>query len=272
MNITRRRDLAKYTEDGHNVYQSENELYESTLNEGLSSTLCSGTWFDFRFIDRGADTTLISFSAAIPPMFETYPIFSAAPIAENLGLNYLGFSDPAYGGDVNLPTFWHLGVENVESRVLVPSTIDKLLMHKGPHNLCFFGSSAGGFAALRYAMLYPEAQTVVMNPRINLLNMPKRFPEYSARAFPSVDRMDLLAQIPYNLAKAYHELEHGRVRYIQNLEDRNYRLGHFDHFKKAVCGDDKVEFITGNWGQGHVVPPEEVYMNALRESVKEARQ
>lgn len=263
--MQRSRDVSKFTDLGHHEFASFEEFdYDRTIRPGLTSTLMNDRWFDFLYEDRGSDVTMVTFTAALSPKADTYPRFSSRPIAEELGINFLGFADAAHGNKESLPTFWHLSTQRVDSYRIIPLLISELREQRPEQNFLFFGSSAGGFAALNYSALFPDSVVVVMNPRVNLLNAPKRFKEYAPVAHPDTDRTTVARSLPYNTAKTYEQPRGNQVVYLQNLQDKIYYQHHYLHFKKAVSGRNDVRFVTGNWGDGHVVPPRGLYMNILQ--------
>lgn len=262
----RTRDIAELSSSGHQKFDGLDDfLSRGELQTGLHSVMTNNRWFDFYYEARGADVTLVTFNAALPARVTTYPRFSARPVAAELGVNYLGFADPAQGSAESLPTFWHLSTKRVDTLTLVPAVIQRLLEQHPDQRLVFFGSSAGGFAALNYSAMLPCSTALVMNPRVNVMHNPKRFPKYAPVAHPGADRTRLARSLPYDMAALYEQPHGNQVVYLQNLQDSNYYRHHYLHFKKAVECRDDVRFVTGNWGEGHVVPPREVWVTELRD-------
>lgn len=232
--------------------------------EGLTSIKTNNRWFDFFYEDRGAAVTLVTFTAALPSTLETYPIFSGKQIASKLDVNRLAFFDAAGGSAESLPTFWHLRTKRVDSQRIILSTINKVLAQNAGRSLLFFGSSAGGFAALNYSSHFPGSAALVLNPRVNLLSEPRHFERYAAKAFVGADPTRLVRTLPYDMAKRYSLPRGNQVFYLQNLEDVNYVRHHYKHFVNAVDGRPDVTYVTADWGNGHVLPPLEAYMGPLR--------
>lgn len=266
----RERDTTKFSDLGVNEYDGFDEFLSTPISEGLNTIRFGCRLFDFFYEDRGAPVTFITFSAAINPSIKEYPIFSSRPVAERLGANFLAFSDPAAGGDEALTTFWHLGTHEVSSHVVVPAIIRKVIGERGGDSLLFFGSSAGGFAALNYSAQFAGSAVLVMNPRVNVLNAPKHAPRYVPVAFPGIPVQDALRALPYNQADVYRAPQGNFVVYLQNMQDDVYKRNHYAHFAKAVDGRDDVHFVTADWGQGHVVPPRDVYEGLLTDLVRAA--
>ncbi|WP_396278357.1 hypothetical protein [Glutamicibacter creatinolyticus] len=187
-----------------------------------------------------------------------------------MNVNYLAFADPAAGGKVALPTFWHLGASEVPSTRLIPDIIRKSRDESKGEHVLFFGSSAGGFAALNYSAQFPGSGALVMNPRINVLHEPKRAPKYVPVAFPDAPLAAVIRSLPYNQARIYGKPRGNFVVYLQNRGDATYNRHHYAHFAKAVRGRTDMHFVMGDWGKGHVVPPREVFENLLMKLVASA--
>ena len=266
----RTRNTDKYNEFGHHIFSSLDEAVSIPLSDGLNTIETNEREFDYFYRDRGSNVTIVTFSAAMPQSMNEYPFFSGRKMTSELSANWLSFSDPANGGEENLPTFWHLGTGRINSAEIIPRIIQHALDTGSGKHLIFFGSSAGGFAALNYSRMFPGSAALVMNPRVNVLNEPKRLPKYGPFAFPGVDAVDLNKRLPLNLAKVYSAPQSNHVFYLQNLQDQNYTRHHYTHFKKSVEGRSEVQFITGNWGAGHVTPPRTAYIEPLKSLVQSA--
>lgn len=254
-------------EYGFSTYQGIDEFLEGPVVSGLHSIRTNNHWFDFLYSDRGSPVTLVAFSAALPDSWATYPRFSSVALAEKVGANYLGFADAV---QPKSPTFWHLGSEWVNSQRKIPAIISKVSASDGERHLLFFGSSAGGFAALNYSAHFPGSAALVMNPRVNLMHAPRWYREYAAVAHPSVDRTVVAKSLPFDQAEAYRRARGNFVVYLQNLQDPNFYRHHYLHFYNATRGRSDVRFILGEWGEGHVVPPRPIFLGALAALVEAA--
>ena len=245
-------------------------MLKKPLKNGVHSLEINDRWFDFLYEDRGSPVTLITFSAALTSENKTYPVFSSRLISERLGANFLGFADPAQGGAESLPTYWHLNTQRVQTENFIPAIIKHTATNSIGKNLLFFGSSAGGFAALKYSAMFDGSAVLVMNPRINLTHDPYRIPAYSKVVHPNTGWGELSKTIPLDLAKQYEQAQGNFVVYLQNLQDENYVRHHYLHFKKAVQERSDIHFVTKNWGQGHVVPPRHEFIERLHSLIASA--
>lgn len=266
----RERDTTKIADLGINEYDNFEEFMSAPIADGLNTIRFGSRMFDFFYEDRGAPVTFITFTAAVGVKQANYPIFSSRPVAGRLNANYLAFADPASGGDDGLTTFWHLGTHEVPSAEVVPEVVRKVLRERSGEHLLFFGSSAGGFAALNYSAQFHGSAALVMNPRVNILNAPKHAPRYVPVAFPGVPLQDAVLSLPYNQAAIYDVSQGNFVVYLQNMQDEVYKRNHYAHFVKATNGREDILFVTDDWGQGHVVPPVMVYEGLLSDLVRVA--
>lgn len=185
-------------------------------------------------------------------------------MAVELDVNYLCFSDPAVGSNERLPTYWYLNTRRVQTQKLVLTAIRHVLATGSGSNLLFFGSSAGGYAALNNSAHFPGSTALVMNPRIDLMARPDRFAEYSAVTYPGWDAERVARSVPTNVSKMYVTPPGNRVVYLQNSQDKNYYRHHYSQFHAVAKGRDDVQFVVEEWGNGHVVPPRSAYMTRLQ--------
>lgn len=264
------RDLSKCSDLGVHEFTDFAELMQCPLNQGLSTVKFGDREFDIFYEDRGAPVTFVAFTAAVNPSLPGYPVFSSRPVAARLNVNYLGIADPIAGGHEALTTFWYLGSANIPLATMIPRVIRKVMNDGSGEHILFFGSSAGGFAALNYSAQFEGSAVMVMNPRINLLGAPKHAPRYVPIAFPGVPVQDAVRALPYNQAAEYSKPRGNFVVYLQNLQDDTYRRSHYAHFEKAVHGRDDIHFVTGQWGPGHVVPPRHEFEGLLDKLVEVA--
>lgn len=233
------------------------------MRPGLSVIKSNGRYFDYFYEDRGSPVTFVTFHAATGPSTVEYPIFSGRRIADKLGINLLAFADVACGGAEKLLTFWHQSTKRVPSSKFITRIINKAQQEQDGRHLIFFGSSAGGFAALNYSARFRDSVALVLNPRIELGAKPYRFKEYAQIAFPGWSLESVASRIPMSMSKLYSEGQANTVAFIQNSEDLVYFNNHFTPFHDATKLDQKVLVKLGNWGKGHVIPPEKVYMEPL---------
>ncbi|WP_413456257.1 hypothetical protein ACLQ8T_07550 [Glutamicibacter sp. FR1] len=266
----RTRNIKKYSSKGRRIFEDIETSLRAGLTEGLTIVKSNGRYFDYYFEDRNSPVTLVTFHAATGPNTVEYPIFTGSRIADELGVNLLAFADSACGGAEKLLTFWHQSTKRVPSGKFIPAIIALTQYPRHETHLIFFGSSAGGYAALHYSTFFPKSAALVMNPRIELLGKPDRFDDYSQIAYPGWNPQMVAERIPTSMSKWYKEGRENTVAYIQNSGDKLYYENHFSHFEAATKGQTNIHFKIKHWGKGHIVPPAHEYMKPLKALVSHA--
>ncbi|MGP5032339.1 hypothetical protein ACTXJG_13010 [Glutamicibacter arilaitensis] len=266
----RTRNIKKHSSRGRRVFEDLDSAIQAGLSDGLTIIKSNGRYFDYYFEDRGSSVTLVTFHAAIGPNTVEYPIFTGSRFAEKLNVNLLAFADAACGGAEKLLTFWHQSTKRVPSGKIIPQIIDLTQRTGHEKHLIFFGSSAGGYAALHYSTFFPNSVSMVMNPRIELLGKPHRFNEYSQRAYPGWEPETVARKIPTSMSNWYSKGRENTVFYLQNSGDKVYYNNHYSPFEAATRGQANIHFKIHNWGNGHIVPPANEYMDPLESLVEHA--
>lgn len=266
----RRRNLRPHQKYGLHKFASIAELLSVPLGNGVSSFLVNNRWFDVMYVDRGAAVTMVTFHAALSPNTEDYPVFSGGRFSEEIDANHLAFADSACGSAESLLTFWHMSTRRVDAQSFIPQIVRHASVSSNPKELIFFGSSAGGFAALYYSSLFPGSIAFVMNPRIDLKGLPSRFESYAAVAYPGSDVDAVSRKVPTSMAEHYAKPRPNTVAYLQNAQDQIYFEHHFTPFAESTSGSAHIFTKVREWGEGHVVPPKTEYLEPLRALCKVA--
>lgn len=266
----RTRSTSAVADLGHSRFDSLDAVLAKPLRDGLTSLKTNNRWFDVLYEDRGADVTFVTFAAALPSSAKTYPRFSSQRTAGLLNANLLAFADAGSGSRESLPTFWHLSTKRVDAQRYVPEIIRHAITSRSGTHLIFFGSSAGGFAALNYSAQFPDSVALVMNPRTNLLSTPIRFPGYAETTYPGANVDRLARRMPTSMPALYSKSRGNTVAYLQNTQDKNYYSHHFLPFVEATSGQANVFVRAKPWGVGHVVPPRDEFLEPLQRLVSNA--
>ena len=264
----KKRDITKFSTKGRSEYNSLEAMTATPLADGISSLRINSRWFDVLYEDRGSAVTIVAFHAATSRDKVSFPVFSGYEITKGINANYLGISDPLSGNEEALPVAWHLGSQLVDSAAIIPAIINHAIHSRSGDRLVFFGSSAGGFAALSYSSHFPGSTAFVLNPRIDLLSPPLSFGMYAKVAHPGVPHSIVEKKYNLNMADTYSARQKNFVFYIQNKNDPIYFNYHFKQFQKKINSRNNVLFRLGSWGQGHVVPPREIIFGTLRHFCK----
>lgn len=264
----------------------------TSITDGIYQFSINGTTVDFLFegLERLSNTNgiLVCFSGAITDREHKYaPFFSGLGIAKKLEAPLIAVADPALAMSHQLALGWYAGNEDIHN---LPSYIARILerVSKKLHSkLTLFGGSGGGFAALSIAKkMSIDTNVVVWNPQTSIaLYLKPSVEMYLKLCFSNYnpllslyDNLETL-EITHDLLKAYKSNERkSNVLYLQNTGDKMHLQSHaipLMSLLKAKQTDANiyttsqgVTFWIKHWGEGHIVPNEDVILTALGEMLE----
>lgn len=213
-----------------------------------------------RWLDRGFDQTLVTFSAAITRRAASeVPVFSGWSMSKEVDANLLMISDPSLLADNRLNLGWYLG--SINQPYLTQSLYRILRIFSNRSKLTLFGGSGGGFASLLFASKLPGARAVVSNPQTDVRRY-MYFDSYAKIAWHG--RSSLMKHLPVDLAPIYSIPLSAEVVYIQNAQDRHHMDHHFAPFMENLNAENRVLSVTPCLGHGHVGPTAEDLAKVLQ--------
>lgn len=216
-----------------------------------------GVEFDLLTHDRGANTTLVVFHAALTKRALTLPQLQGGKLAEDTNCNLIAVSDPTLVGN-ELDLGWYLGNSKTGKlppilAPIVQSAIDRL----GGNRTIFVGPSGGGYAAILYGQYFPNSIVLAINPRLDLGAKPisdwGRYLDEAHDAHTNVRRIRIRKEYAVvRLREAYKEtgLPFDLCLY-QNLRDRMYVRHQTNPFIKALKDDSRLHVRMDEDGAGH---------------------
>lgn len=160
----RRRDISRWSPGIQ--YSSVAEFCQELACDGLHTIQLGGTPLDLYAVDRGADSTLITFQHRVSER-TTYPKFVGERISAELGVNLISVSDPTVSGDGEIRLGWYLGNRDTGhlKKHLLP-VLERLGDLLGGQRTIFWGNSGGGYAAIDYAQHFAGSIAFTVNPRL----------------------------------------------------------------------------------------------------------
>ena len=174
-----------------------------------------------------------------PPVFQRWKWASALPG------DVLYISDPTLWIDDTLGLAWYSGTAEHDPLAGIVALIRAIAAARGvPESaIVTYGSSGGGFAALRVAAALPEAIAVPINPQTTITDYEFRNVEkYLRTAFGTADRALALERHPrLSLAAVKEALAGRRIVYIQNLLDPHHVESHLAPFARLMGVDPETE-------------------------------
>ncbi|MGP5379816.1 hypothetical protein [Corynebacterium casei] len=216
-----------------------------------------GIDFDLLTHDRGSDTTLVVFHAALTPRALTLPQLQGGKLAEDTGCNLVAVSDPTIT-DTELDLGWYLGNSKTGKlppvlAPLIQSALDRL----GGSRTIFIGPSGGGYAAILYGQFFPNSIVLAINPRLDLGARPAsdwgRYLDQAHDAHTNVKRIRIRREYAVvRLREKYAEmgLPFDLCLY-QNSRDRTYVRHQTRPFVAALKNDNRLFLRMDEDGNGH---------------------
>ena len=220
---------------------------------------------DLRYDDRGFDTTVVFFHAAITKAVRRYPVFSGATFSEDVAANRLFISDPSLYVDSRIKLGWYAGSSRQPK--LQDALTEIISRFDGPdRRLVFFGASGGGFASLYYSTHFPGSIAVPVNPQTTIRNyvpvIVNRYLNYAWDGLP-------VGELPVctDVIELYRRPVTNSVLYVQNSGDSDHMEHHYAPFFDVLPEGHKVESHLVDAGEGHVPPKRALLGKILKDVV-----
>ncbi|WP_169735525.1 hypothetical protein, partial [Halomonas halodenitrificans] len=145
------------------------------------------------------------------------------------------FSDPSLKLSNDLSLAWYSGGEDFDPLCVIAGIIDDICecLNILPENVVAYGSSGGGFAAIRLLQYLQGATAVAINPQTNLDKYYKsKVKCYLERLYPSFDYNGAFDSFSKKLSlfDILGEMKGREIVYVQNLADAFHLKNHAEPF------------------------------------------
>ena len=246
------RNYSRYS--GNTVlFESLSDFYGSKFREGIQVIPFGNSHLEILVQDRKAATTLVLFHAAVNPKQTSLPVFIGKQLTTDLNANLVFVSEPALALGASIG--WYTGTPEMELQQELVEILGHIQrgLRKAKH-LMFYGSSAGGFAALYYSHHFPNSLAIVANPQTDIA---KYHPEHVSNFLKRVWATDDMDTVPAQteVLSMYTERFPNYVGYLQNSDDE---LHIHEHCKPWIAATqefkDRRAFLIDDWGEGHAPP------------------
>lgn len=233
-----------------------------------------GAQYDFVFAPKPESGRLIVFfsgdarrSKFQPPVFQRWSWASKYPA------NCLYFSDPALYRDATLGLAWYAGSSGGDYLEHIWGIVESVLPKLGvkADEVFAYGSSGGGFAALRSALYFDGLRVVAINPQTNLWAYPHKWTSRLTRAAYGAETLnDVDPREHYKFTSLDRRTLDGsrRIFLAQNVRDEEHYRNHFTPLLDFACENSFQERITTKLfsdESGHAgAEDEETFAEALR--------
>ena len=248
-----RRDISRF--DNVRSYRNLGDFFASSPDAEFITVKYGESELDLLHIDRGADTTIVCFHAALAHgKVASYPLFSALNVTAGFNVNVICVSDPALSMGLSLG--WFAGTGSQPLQRDLPNAIRHLLSrYETRQRLIFFGASGGGFASLFYSHGFPGSIALAMNPQTDIAEYnPEVVSKYAETAWgeSSLEYVPIVT----DLGELYRDGFPNTVYFMQNVFDGHHRDRHVAYWMRKIPAEsNRLNLLMDDWGQGHVPPP-----------------
>lgn len=195
-----------------------------------------GFRFDLLWAPKpGAQMLFVLFSGdALREKFDP-PVFQRWSWAPAFPGHCLYVADPSIHLDETLGLAWYAGTKDFDPAPTIAATVREFADAVGVplRSVVSYGSSGGGFAALRLLGFLPDMAAVAVNPQIVVtLYRWRHVEKYLSLCFGIDSRDDALRLFPERLSVLHYlpEIRNRRITYIQNTHDHYHLQDHFALF------------------------------------------
>ncbi|MBY8908340.1 S9 family peptidase [Salinicoccus roseus] len=173
------------------------------------------------YLRKRTDQLLVISNGAINPKKKKPPVFMRSSWIQDFPGSLIFLDDPTlHDGDLTLG--WGQGTVEAFALEEIASFVDVLAdrFNYKRENIHFYGSSAGGFMSMIYAVMLEGTSAVVNNPQTNVLNYyPSAVEPLMEHVYGTCDREELLGRYGHRLSilEAFKYYGHVPViHYFQN--------------------------------------------------------
>ncbi len=217
-----------------------------------------GVELDVRYTAFSQSNDLVlTFHGAVARSRRTLPTFSRAHHRLIAGRSEIQIADPTLPVSETLSVAWYTGSESIDSQTVIKKFIDQIKKTNRYRKRIYFGTSAGGFAALYFSFFDPGSYVVVVNPQTSVESYDVRIvARYIRDCWPGAGSVaGIPDRITTVLSQLYREPFSNLVVYVQSLGDRVHCQSHmapFVHVAGRTAPEDRFVLQTEFWGHvGH---------------------
>lgn len=198
-----------------------------------------GVTFPLLFRLRPGSNLLYVLLSATTPRRYQYPYYSRWSWGAVFPGNTLNIADPTQTQGRGLSVGWYLGNEKRDYIELVKDIVAGFAAKLGvPGNrVIIYGSSAGGFAALRLAFRLPGSLACVLNPQVDLAAYkPGPVTALLKNAFGGKKLEDLPEKVRsrFSLLTDAQNFKNARAVYAQNIRDEFHYENHYKLVRRSA--------------------------------------
>lgn len=192
----------------------------------------------------GSEWLFVLVSSAVERGQVILPHFHRWAWADLFPGHVLCVADPTLALDEQLSIGWYLGTAAHDLTAELASVVGQYAAARGivAERVVFWGSSAGGFAALALARALPGATAVTINGQADGMayNMPEAVQRVCTHCFGGLTPEQVNAQYAgrINLVTAWQPDDPSAIVFVQNTEDHHHFEVHFLPLWRRLTGQE----------------------------------
>lgn len=215
-------------------------------------------------LSANAKSLVTLFHGAVDFKSREIPVFIDGFVGLRRSAHQLSVSDPGVDPERNTNMAWYAGEDGFDSPGHIHDMIMAISAHLDVTRRVYFGTSAGGFAALALSHRDLGSFVVVGNPQtsISRYRLDHAIRRYREAAWPKMaDNKDFEETTFGNMTRLYADGFENTIVYVQNIGDRHHFENHMMPFVGAIQNAENRDRLILNTeflgGFGHVPTPRE---------------
>lgn len=208
--------------------------------------------FDFIFFPSSKQNLFVLCASAIIPGINPVPNFYRWTWAVNNMFpgNVIVVSDPTFYLDPELSAGWLVGTKEEDATLNFCEIVKAFIkVLKIPYrNIVFWGSSAGGFAAMQLCKYFPGSAAVAVNAQTDIYKFEKYGPLYRL-SFKGLSDAEINRNYKNRLTTIANidKFKRNKIFMAQNILDAHHYEEHFKPFMRAAMNDESPQLPEGIW-------------------------
>jgi len=200
-------------------------IYTVDIGDGMELGFVAG----HHHPDRKSDVLRVGFHAAKARRDERVHMFTPLAMARESNDSYILFSDPTLTLSKKTILTWYIGTPDINPDDAMEQLVRRMLQVTGAKYLLIEGSSAGGFASMRFAARFHNAVAVPKMPQTDLFRYRTPWLSEALResGWSSQNYESVMSTYPqrFRIADIYNNREWHRnniIHYVQNTGDTSH--------------------------------------------------
>jgi len=232
-------------------------------------------------IESVSGNIFILLSGARDPSTQPIPKFDRWKWKDKFPGITVNISDPSlYSNDKKLRIGWYIGSKTVDYTKEICEVVLRIAQHFNikREKIFFYGSSAGGFAAIRMSSIIDGSTAIAINPQIDIRKyIQSQYNAFLKHSFQSthehITNEDLLR---FDATIELKKTQNTKIIYAQNILDHSHFQDQYTYF----CNEMEIEHLGGfnptqrfktilfSSANGHGAEPNSLFPQLIDDAIK----